>query len=178
MTLPATPGDRLINIVKSKLEGAGVKGILVSSDGSQVSSSSLVKSNPFPRMDCARVNCMVCWGEPSGGKCAKSGACYTVTCNRLPCRVINDGEGDRSNDIQIPMAQYAGETSRTPYTRGARNLALYTGSEKEKSKSFMWRHCLEVHGGVIGNQGGGRRFQNGNTRPLQRPFGQGSERSN
>ena len=27
------------------------------------------------------------------------------------------------------MAQYAGETARTPYTKGSRHLALYTGSD-------------------------------------------------
>ncbi len=57
-------------------------------------------------------------------------------------------------DIQVPLAQYTGETSRTPYTRGARHLSLYTGSQSEKSKSFMWRHCEAAHGGVLGSQNG------------------------
>ena len=57
-------------------------------------------------------------------------------------------------DKQVPLAQYTGETSRTPYSRGHKHLSLYTGSETEKSKSFMWRHCEAVHGGVFGSQNG------------------------
>ena len=143
-----------MSMVRSRIEGAGIKNILVTSDGGQVVSSSVVKSNPFPRMDCERFNCMVCWEGPSGGKCAKSGACYTIKCNRPPCRVISEGEGDRACDLQVPMAQYAGKTARTPYTRGSRHLELYTGSVNERSKSFMWRHCVGTHGGVLGDHGG------------------------
>ena len=88
------------------------------------------------------------------GKCWKSGACYLISCSRLPCKDIMEGEEDRVMDLQVPLAQYTGETSRTPYTRGAKHLSLYTGSETEKSKSFMWRHCEAVHGGVLGSQNG------------------------
>ena len=139
-------------------------------DGGQVSSSSVVKSNPFPRSDCNRGDCLMCHHEPSRGKCTKSGACYTVSCNRSPCRDILEGEVDRDGDMLVPMAQYAGETARTPYTRGARHLALYTGSEAERKKSFMWRHCETVHGGVTGPENGVGDFKMDLVAPFKDPL--------
>ena len=68
------------------------------------------------------------------GKCFKPGACYLISCSRLPCKDIIEGEEDRLIDMQVPLAQYTGETSMTPYTREAKHLSLYTGSETEKSK--------------------------------------------
>ena len=57
-------------------------------------------------------------------------------------------------DLEVPIARYAGESSRTPYTRGAQHLTLYTGSVAQKSTSFMWRHCQAAHGGIMGNMDG------------------------
>ena len=77
---------------------------------------------------------------------------------------------DRDGDRLVPMAQYSGETARTPYTRGAGHLALYTGSEAEKKKSFMWRHCETVHGGVAGPEQGVRDFKMTLVAPYKDPL--------
>ena len=89
----------------------------------------------------------------------RGGICYFITCSRQPCREIEEDQEDRQMDLTIPMARYAGESSRTPYTRGARHLALYTGSQAEREKSFMWKHCVDMHGGVYGEEGGVRDFK-------------------
>ena len=114
---------------------------------------------------------MMCNHQPSMGKCSKSGACYLISCNRLPCKEIMEDEENRLMDFQFPMAQYAGETSRTPYTRGAKHLALYTGSEAERSKSFLWRHCLSAHGSVMGAQDGVGDFKMDLIAPFKDPLG-------
>jgi hypothetical protein len=170
ITLPASKDDKLVSLVKSRLNAVNVKDILVCADGGQVSCSAVVKSNPFPRSDCNRSDCLMCLQEPSKGGCTKSGACYTISCSRLPCREILEGEVDREGDMLVPMAQYAGETARTPYTRGAGHLALYTGSEAEKKKSFMWRHCQTVHGGVAGPEYGVKDFRMDLVAPFKDPL--------
>ena len=104
------------------------------------------------------------------GKCSKSGACYIISCSRPPCKDIMEDEVDREGDIQVPLAQYAGETARTPYTRGAKHLSLYTGSDKEKSKSFMWKHCESAHGGIVGPQNGVLDFKMGLIAPYKDPL--------
>ena len=168
--LPATKDDGFINLVRSRLAAVDVKNILVCSDGGQVSSSAVVKSNPFPRADCERRDCLMCLQEPSKGRCSKSGAFYTISCNRLPCKEIVEGEQGREGDMMTSMAQYTGETARTPYTRGARHVSLYQGSEAEKKTSFMWRHCETVHGGRTGPDGGVRDFRMDLVAPFKDPL--------
>ena len=141
-------------MVKSRLEQGGFKDIMVYSNGEQVTSSSVVKSNPFPRLQCQRKECLMCSVEPSKGKCTKAGSCYTIKCNRLPCKDMLEGEEGRQGDLEVPMARYAGESSRTLYTRGASHLNLYTGSDAQKSTSFMWQHCKVAHGGIMGSMDG------------------------
>ena len=114
-------------MVQSRLEQGGFKDIIVYSNGGQVTSSSVVKSNPFPRLHCERKECLMCSVEPSKGKCTRAGACYTITCNRLPCKDLLEGEVGRLGDLEVPMHRYSGESSRTLYTRGATHLTLYTG---------------------------------------------------
>ena len=154
LALPASQDDKLVQMVKSKLKQGGFKDIMVYSNGGKVTSSNVVKSNPFSRSECERKECMMCSVEPSKGRCTRAGSCYTITCNRLPCKGLVEGEVDRLEDLEVPMARYAGESSRTLYTRGAKHLALYTGSNAQKSTSFMWRHCQVAHGGIMGTEDG------------------------
>ena len=81
-----------------------------------------------------------------------------------------EGEDDREADMMIPMAQYTGETARTPYTRGAGHLSLYKGSDAERKKSFMWRHCEAMHGGTTGDDGGLKDFRMDLVAPYKDPL--------
>ena len=78
--------------------------------------------------------------EPSRGKCSASSSVYRMQCERAPC---NKEETDNS--------VYIGETSHTIYIRGSQHLGLYRG---KKEGSFMHKHAVECHGGVLGVGGG------------------------
>ena len=49
-----------------------------------------------------------------------------------------------------------GETSRTPYTRGAEHLAAY---RNHSQASFQWRHCVAAHNGVLVLNNGEKDFK-------------------
>ena len=112
---------------------------LVMGDGGRTMASQLVKSNPFPRANCGRIRCGMCAAGGRNGKCWKSNIVYKIQCNRLPCVGGHNEE---------PVPTYIGESSRTTYTRGLEHQDAYL---KKKETSFMWRHCLEKHGGVMGS---------------------------
>ena len=159
ITLPATSQDQLIKRVKENLQKANIKDILVTSDGGEQVCNSVVRSNPFPRENCGR-ECMVCVFQPSNGQCSKSGVCYEISCNRAPCRQLDENEEGHESERDLPpLAKYAGESSRTAYTRGTKHLQLYRGTMKQKTNSFMWRHCEETHEGIMGEEDGLRDFK-------------------
>ena len=83
----------------------------------------------------------MCSRSPSKGKCSESSTVYRIRCNRSPC---NDEES-----LEVPT--YVGETSHTPYTRGAQHLCQYRA---RKDGSFMHKHMMEEHEGVMGGEGG------------------------
>ena len=143
LTLPATLGGELSTKVKKALDDSqppmGFR-TLVLEDGGRPLKSDLVKTNPFPRMSCQRVDCLMCSRSPSKGKCSESSTVYRIRCNRSPC---NDEES-----LEDPT--YVGETSHTPYTRGAQHLCQYRA---RKDGSFMHKHMMEEHEGVMGGEG-------------------------
>ena len=88
------------------------------------------------------------------------------------CEKSNVGyEGDCCRCEQA-VQKYVGETSRTSYTRVKEHLTDYrsaaasnlpalpttelcTGQHRKQIvKSWMWEHTRDVHGGVVGAQGG------------------------
>ena len=93
----------------------------------------LHKSNPWAGTKCDRDDCLVCsLGGENVGSCRQRNIVYRTTC--LLCK-----EKGESRD-------YYGESSRTPYERGAEHLKDYLG---EKEDSHMLKHHIEEHGDVM-----------------------------
>ena len=183
VTVPATVDSKLAEEVRDNLKNVkdGDK-YLVLEDGGRSIHQDLIRSNFGPRANCDRPSCLPCQSGPTHGKCYKPNIGYRVACAREPCTLTapelgmrdqqrsrndSDMEDDNSDeeddhahhepqqsDHCPPGAAYEGETSRTAFTRGQQHLQLYRGSHKQREKSFMWHHTREVHGGVIGDQGG------------------------
>ena len=120
----------------------------------------MMKSDQFLRVDCERINCAMCFqrvGEEKSLRCAKNNVGYEGQCVRCPTRF-----------------SYLGESSRTAYTRLKEHLGNYRaaaaaklpalppnevggagcGKRKTDVKSWMWEHCRDCHGGVLGLEGG------------------------
>ena len=148
LTVPATVGGVLAKQVKEALEQTDAPGgyrTLVLEDGGKSIKSDLVRSNPFPVASCMRETCLICIHKPSGGKCWAGGITYSIECARSPC-----------TNADIPTPTYVGESCRSAFRRGTEHLALY----KNKSKgSFMLRHTLDAHNGIMGNDGGKTDFK-------------------
>ena len=148
LVLPATVGGVLGNNVKKKQllkqirRGGAPYGFktMIREDGGKSIKGDLVRTNPFPVDNCSRRGCLVCSSDKGRGRCWKSNCVYQIVCNRSPC----------NQDHNVKQS-YIGETSRTAFTRGNQHIILYRG---KKDNSFMWRHTLEEHGGVIGSGGG------------------------
>ena len=105
--------------------------------------SDVVRSNPFPKNNCQRPRCGICMSGDSKGSCWKSGVVYKIECNREPC--IREEEKDT---VPLQVSVYVGETCRTIHARGVEHQDLYSN---KKESSFMYRHAIERHGGVIDN---------------------------
>ena len=152
LTLPATLDSKLMDAVKHTLGNSmaplGFKTLTLEDGGFSIKQD-LVKSNIGGERPCSRVPCMTCSTKP--GTCWKSNCCYRMVCNRSPCTSTNT-----TNNIKVPT--YIGETSHTTYSRGALHMALYRGAPREKEKSFMWRHCVDMHGGAMGPDRGASDF--------------------
>ena len=147
--LPATVDGELTNKVKKALDDSqpplGFR-TLVLEDGGRSLKSDLVRSNPFPRLSCQREDCLMCQVSPSRGKCSASNMVYSIECNRSPC---ND-----ENSICTPT--YIGETSRSCRVRGSEHLTLYRNG---KDNSFMHKHMVEKHSGIMGENKGIKDFK-------------------
>ena len=141
VTVPATVGSGLMKEVEKALKATdaprGYK-MMVAEDGGRTLASDLTRSNPFPQANCGRAKCGMCATGDGKGQCWRSNVVYSIRCSRCPDK---DGHG-----VAMPVFEYIGETSRTIYTRGLEHQALYLAG---KDQSFMWRHTMEVHGGVI-----------------------------
>ena len=120
--------------------------------------NSLTRANPFPREECGRSDCVLCFQRDGSGKrtkCTESNVGYQGQYSRCPT-----------------MFSYVGETSRTAYTRIKEHMANYRaaaaaklpalprnqtsgeGLKAKDVKSWMWEHERDCHGGVIGPDGG------------------------
>ena len=160
LTVPVTPDGALADKVKKNLDkgrqplGTRIK---VLEDGGISAQQGAVKSNPFPRQECARPDCLLCFqkdGEDVGMSCEKCNVGYEAECSRCPARFA-----------------YIGETSRTAYTRLKEHLGAYRAAaaakvpampnhgaglrlnrngKEEDVKSWMWEHSRDHHGGVVG----------------------------
>ena len=59
----------------------------------------------------------------------------------------------------ITRARYQGESARTAYTRAKAHLGLYTSkSKKQQEKSFMFKHAVTHHEGLLGPECGKNDF--------------------
>ena len=104
---------------------------------------------------------MVCgWGE-SDGKCWGENITYQLACTRAPCsNHLTDCPTDRPAPGDDPISLYAGESSRTGYTRGISHIKKYNAkSESEREGSALWRHTRDFHGGVKGPDKGVKDFR-------------------
>ena len=66
----------------------------------------------------------------------------------------------------MTVYQYVGETSRTAYTRHKQHMVKYRAGARghqpaaldddgeDRAGSFMWTHTHNVHGGLVGQDGG------------------------
>ena len=158
LTVPATANGLLAEMVRSNLDKGrqppGTK-IKVIEDGGVGAGCGIIRSNPFPRDKCERGDCALCLqkdGEMMGLVCDKSNIGYEGRCSRCPTEFA-----------------YIGETSRTGYTRLKEHLADYRSAARDRLpaqggvtlgetlrnvKSWMWEHCRDNHGGVVGENNG------------------------
>ena len=150
--------------------------------------SDLQVSNPFPNGYCGSVDCLMCSQEPSYGRCYKTNVGYQFECDRSPCnrettantthpdpdRTTSDSEGedDTNNNSMPPIrARYQGETSRTGYTRAKQHLELYRSrSTQQRAKSFMHKHTISHHDGIVGREGGIHDYKMTVTHTFRKPM--------
>jgi hypothetical protein len=155
--VPATPGGELAGVIQKALDNVvppkGTKPKVVQLGGN-MTARSLIRTDPFPRTDCRRKNCQLCWQAKREGKEGSSAECfrgnfgYQGSCVRCPAEDIVSGtpEGTERNAI------YQGESSKTSYRRILQHFTEYT---KKKNGSWMWEHVKERHQGLIGKDGQG-----------------------
>ena len=129
---------------------------------------------------CNRKDCFSCEYIPSKGNCYKQSVNYQIDCRRPPCsdHLNKDPFQAPDPDTDSPLALYRGETSRSCYRRGLSHQTNYLSKNREtRSKSCLWRHTLECHDGVYGDNGGkedfGMRFLSQEARPLDRQTQEG-----
>ncbi len=169
LTLQASINSNLTSKVKVTLQDTQAPSnynTLLLEDGGFSIKQDLVRSNPSPEQSCGRLSCLPCASSPSKGLCRRSNVNYLISCKRPTC-------------IDNTTYTYAGESSRTGFTRASQHLALYRGNLKEKEKSFMYRHCLDSHDGIIGPADGlddfTMKITSHSTKPLTRILEEGVE---
>ena len=126
----------------------------VMEDGGRGVRQGLILSNQFPREECGRVDCQLCFQQDGNRRrivCDSGSVGYEGECNRCPDQKYT----------------YVGETSKTAYTRLSQHLAAYRaasaanipaqpqhvglGLDRPKAaKSWMWEHTRDVHDGITG----------------------------
>ena len=89
--------------------------------------SKLLKKEPNP-LPCGRGNCLPCRSKP--GVCQRQGCLYKLVCQ------LCIKEGREKSTV------YIGESSRTPYDRGAEHLRLM---ERNDLESPAVEHTTEMH---------------------------------
>jgi len=90
----------------------------------------LQTSNPFKQRQCGRERCFVC---TTGGKgdCNTESITYEIRCEGN-CNVKN---------------VYKGESAESAFTRGQKHITDLNA--RNENNSPLWRHCKEVHGGLL-----------------------------
>ena len=146
----------LAKLIQTKLKSKG-QNIKVTELAGPSITRSLQKSNHDPPVNCGRPECAMCLNENSNFKCYKPKIGYRFVCNMPPCNSsINMKKISTSqllNQLSTkqpthPPAIYEGQSHRSSYSRNLGHFSKY----KAKSKSsWMWRHNLSHHGGVIKN---------------------------
>ena len=127
-------------------------------DGGVCARNVLTKSNPFPREECGRNDCVMCSQRE-------------IHNPRMCCSRMNVGYEGECARCELKHT-YIGETSRTAYTRIKEHLSNYRAASaanlpaipsdrwgggeqwKKDSKSWMWEHSRDCHGGQVGDGGG------------------------
>ena len=78
---------------------------------------------------------------------------YQIACMREPCcNQLTDDPFKRPHEgTDEPVALYAGESSRTAFTRSKTHLSKYNSKDsKDRESSALWRHTRDEHGGQVG----------------------------
>ena len=176
LTVPATPGEELLKIVRKVMETNNPQGCrtLVIQDGGKSVKSDVVRSNPFCRDSCGREDCLLdltSGGKGCGDQCWSEGAAYSATCTRC-----------RSYQVEVELKElkdvvdqaYIGETGRSIFTRSGQHLSDYRShvNGRKPVESWMWQHTVSHHNGVVGEMGGAKDYSwnlHGTfTKPLER----------
>lgn len=160
LTVPASVDSTLMTAVKAAIDQTqapkGFKTLILEDGGVSVRQDT-IRSNISPDMPCNRVGCITCLTTP--GRCWRTNSCYQMDCQRIPC-----------SHTDTNSVSYTGETSHNTYSRGLQHLTLYRGNPKEKEKSWMWRHTVEAHGGVMGPDRGIGDYSMEVTKSFRDPF--------
>ena len=108
--------------------------------------TSVMKNDPFPKLNCIRHNCPLTNSSTDGSckmKCYLEGANYTITCKEC----FDCYEEGKCN---ILPKTYIGETHRSVYTRINGHLQDLKSSMKTNGKkSWMADHLRETHNGIF-----------------------------
>ena len=170
LTVQATPGGTLAEEVRKNLEKGrqplGTKTKVIE-DGGMGSAAGLVRSNQFPREDCQRPNCVLCFQRGGSGpatKCSKNNVGYKGECARCAEKFAYLGESSRTAFTRIAehMDNYrAAAAAKLPPMKD-RPAGALCGKNKCKNsnmckcdvKSWMWEHTRDRHGGVVGAEQG------------------------
>ena len=116
--VPASSGGEIFVKMKEEMDASrapkGTK-VKVIESGGRAASNSLMRTNSYPRDNCGRGKCQLCWQEGRKGEAGSGGRCYSgyfgysATCSRCP-------EEDREaglEDNEVRRAVYHGESART-----------------------------------------------------------------
>ena len=134
-------------------------------DGGVCARNILVKSNQFPREECSRNDCVICFqrdGEGKSVKCVRNNIGYEGRCLRCPSRYSYLGESSRTAYTRIKehlldyRAAYAAKLPALPPMNGG---GTGGGKRQKDVKSWMWEHCRDCHDGDLGEDGGMRDYK-------------------
>lgn len=120
--------------------------------GGRKTGAILMKAEPFPRKNCERKDCQLCWQavqegrEGSLGVCYRGSCAYQGHCNRCPRQDTEAGIPEE----KARQALYIGESDKSAYRRIQQHEAEY---RRKAARNWMWDHTKEVHGGIIGGEG-------------------------
>ena len=99
----------------------------------------------------------MCLDKDSNFKCYQSKIGYRFVCNQSPCNSSINMSKLSTNQLLKKLsnsqpkhlpAVYEGQSHRSSFSRNLGHLRKY---KAKHSSSWMWRHTLSHHGGVINN---------------------------